>query len=63
MSKQRPFNLLQERIKRDVSQTQIAKMLHVSVPTVSRWENGKSSMPKGYIILLGLLWKTHELKN
>ncbi|MDD3106753.1 MAG: helix-turn-helix transcriptional regulator [Bacilli bacterium] len=39
------------RAKLDLSQTELAKKLNVSLPTISRWENGKVSPTKKAIVV------------
>ncbi len=51
------FNLLEERIRRNLSQQEIADVCGVYLSTISRWENGKTRMPPGYIKLLKLTWQ------
>jgi transcriptional regulator with XRE-family HTH domain len=57
------FNLLEERLRRNQSQRDIADICEVFLSTVSRWENGKTRMPPGYIKLLKLQWKQPPMKS
>ena len=57
------FNLLDERLKRNISQTEIARDLSVAPSTVSRWENGEARMPMMAVKLLRVLWAQRMTKK
>lgn len=50
------------RAKLDLSQSELAKELNVSLPTVSRWENGKVNPTKKAKVVFMQFCKKHNIK-
>jgi DNA-binding transcriptional regulator YiaG len=50
------------RAKLDLSQSELAKELNVSLPTVSRWENGKVNPTKKAKVVFMQFCKKHNIE-
>lgn len=50
------------RAKLDLSQAELAKELNVSLPTVSRWENGKVNPTKKAKVVFMQFCKKHKIE-
>ena len=50
------------RAKLDLSQSELAKELNVSLPTVSRWENGKVNPTKKAKVVFVQFCKKHNIE-
>jgi len=50
------------RAKLNLSQAELAKELNVSLPTVSRWENGKANPTKKAIVVFLQYCKMKDIK-
>lgn len=50
------------RAKLDLSQSELAKELNVSLPTVSRWENGKVNPTKKAKVVFIQFCKKHNIE-
>lgn len=55
--------LKQIRLAMNLTQIQLAKLLHVTKLTVSRWENGHFPIPEDKAELLGYKQETHRIKK
>lgn len=49
-------NIEAERIKRQISRDDFAKLLSVSRKTVNNWQNGRTEMPLSKLLLLSKTW-------
>ena len=54
--------LKQIRLSMNLTQAELAKLLHVHVRTVSRWECGVWRIPEDKAELLGYKWRGHGVK-
>lgn len=54
--------LVYARAKLDLSQAELAKELNVSLPTVSRWENGKVNPTKKAKVVFMQYCKRHNIE-
>ena len=50
------------RAKLDLSQAELAKQLKVSLPTISRWENGKVNPTKKAIVVFSQFCVEHNIE-
>ncbi len=50
------------RAKLDLSQSELAKKLNVSLPTISRWENGKVNPTKKAKVFFMQFCKKHNIE-